>query len=114
MPTPFSSRKPIHASRLFSRRPLDVRARLVALHSTGERVIVQARTYDVSRGGAGLMLTHGLPSGTEVALCLRLPGNDGQLFLQAIITRRRGFRVGLQFVHTTTEQRLRLCELCYA
>jgi hypothetical protein len=114
MPTPTSSRKHIHASRLFSRRSLDLRARLIALHSTGERVIVHARTCDVSRGGAGLMLTQDLPSGTEVALCLRLPGNGGPLFLQAVITRRRGFRAGLQFVRTTAGQRLQLCELCYA
>ena len=60
------------------------------------------------------MLTQGLPSGTEVALCLRLPGNAGPLFLQGVITRRHGFRVGLQFVRTTAEQRMQLCQLCYA
>jgi hypothetical protein len=93
---------------------LDVRARLVALHSTGERIIVHARTCDVSRGGAGLTLTRDLPSGTEVALCLRLPGKGGQLLLQGVIIRRQGFRVGVQFVRTTAEQRLQLSELCCA
>jgi len=114
MKAPFSSRSPIYASRLFSRRPLDVRARVVALHSPGERVIIHARTCDVSCGGAGLTLTRSLPSGTEVALCLRLPDNGGLLFLQAVITRRQGFRVGVQFVRTTAEQRLLLSELCCA
>lgn len=114
MPSPFSSRNPIYASRLFSRRPLDVRAHLVALHSNGERIVVHARTRDVSRGGAGLTLTRDLPSGTEVALCLRLPGNGGQLLLQAVIVRHQGFRVGVQFVRTTAEQRLLLSELCCA
>jgi len=34
MATMLSSRHAIHASRILSRRPLDVRARLVAMHST--------------------------------------------------------------------------------
>jgi len=107
------NRNPIYASRLFSRRPLDVRARLVLLYSNGEQTIVHARTCDVSHGGAGLTLTGEIPSGTEVALCLRLP--DGSpLWVQAIIIRRQGFRVGVQFVRTTAEQRLLLSELCCA
>jgi len=90
-----------------------VRARLVALHSSGQRIVVHARTCDVSRGGAGLTLTCSLPSGTEVALCLRLP--DGSLLcVQAVVIRRHGFRVGVQFVRTTAEQRRMLSELCCA
>jgi hypothetical protein len=114
MPIPSSSRSSIYASRLFSRRRLDLRARLVALCATGEPVIVHGRTRDVSKGGAGLTLTRELPSGTQVVLCLRLPGNGSPLCLQAVITRRKGFRVGLQFVKPTAEQRLLLSELCYA
>jgi hypothetical protein len=114
MPTPWNSRSSIYASRLFSRQPIDLRARLVALYSTGERVIIHGRTRDVSSSGAGLTLTRELPSGTEVVLCLRLPGTGTPLCLQAIITRRQGFRVGLQFVRPTAEQRLLLSELCYA
>ena len=34
MPIPFRSQSAHYASRLFSRRPLDLRAQLVALHST--------------------------------------------------------------------------------
>ena len=104
----------IHASRLFARRPLDLRARLVAMHSTEGSVIVHARTRDLSSTGAGLTLTSELTSGTEVVFCLRLPGTDGQLCLQAVITRRRGFRVGVQFLCPTAQQRLLLSELCCA
>jgi hypothetical protein len=104
----------MYASRLFSRRPLDVRARLVAQHPTGERIIVHARTFDLSRGGAGLTLTRQLPSGTAVVLCLRFPNLDRALCLEAVIARRQGFRVGLRFLHPTAEQRLLLSELCYA
>ena len=86
---------------------------VVALHSTGEPIIVHARTCDVSHGGAGLTLTRSLPSGTEVALCLRLPGGD-LLWMQAVVIRRQGFHVGVQFVRTTAEQRLLLSELCCA
>ena len=55
-----------------------------------------------------------LPSGTQVVLCLRLPGRGAVLCLQAVITRRQGFRAGLQFVEPTAAQRLLLSELCYA
>ena len=114
MPTPLRSSSSIYASRLFSRRRLDVRARLVAQQTSGERIIVQARTFDVSRTGAGLTLTRELPSGTEVLLYLRLPGSGAALCLHAVIARRQGFRVGVQFLQPTAEQRLLLCELCYA
>jgi hypothetical protein len=102
-----------HRSRLFSRRPLDLRARLVALHATGERTVVHARTRDLSHSGAGLTVTGELASGTAVVLCLRLPGG-GQLCLQAVVARRQGFRCGLRFVRPTAEQRLLLSELCCA
>jgi hypothetical protein len=114
MPTMINSRPAIHASRILSRRPLDVRARLVAQHSTGEHVVVHARTRDLSCSGAGLTLTSELPSGTRVVLCFQLPGSDTALCLNAVITRRQGFRAGLRFVEPTAEQRLLLCELCYA
>jgi hypothetical protein len=114
MTAAFSKRSPIFASRLFSRRHLDVRARLIARRSTGERIIIHARTFDLSRGGAGLTLTRELPSGTSVLLCLRLPGNGSALCLQAVIARRQGFRVGLRFVQPTAGQRVLLSELCYA
>ncbi len=111
-------RSAIYASRLFFRRRLDVRARLVALrsmseHVTPEHAVIHARTHDISRSGAGLTLTRELPSGSEVVLCLRLPGRGTPLCLHAVITRRQGFRVGLRFVQPTAEQRLLLCELCY-
>jgi hypothetical protein len=114
MPNAFRSRSSIYASRLFSRHPLDVRARLVALHSTGEHSIVHGRTCDVSHSGAGVTLTREMPSGTEVVLSLRLPGDRGALCLHAIITRCQGFRVGLRFLQPTAEQRLLLSELCCA
>jgi hypothetical protein len=95
------------------RRPLDLRARLVALLATGEHVIVHARTCDLSHSGAGVTLTGELPTGTDVMLCLRLPGG-GQLCMQAVIARRHGFHAGLRFVRPTAEQRLLLSELCFA
>ena len=113
MPTPFRNQSH-YASRLFSRRALDLRAQLVTLHPAGERIVVHGRTYDVSRTGAGVTLTRELPSGTEVVLSLRLPGSGNLLNLRAVITRRQGFRAGLQFVEPSLEQRLLLSELCYA
>jgi PilZ domain len=119
MPTPLRSlvsmRSPIYASRLYSRRRLDLRARLLARPAAGGHVIVvHGRTVDLSRSGAGVTLTRELASGTEVVLCLRLPGSGNALCLHAVITRRQGFRVGLEFVQPTAEQRLLLSELCYA
>ena len=114
MPSPCTSRASMYASRLFSRRRLDVRVRLVEMRSTGECVVVHARTFDLSRTGAGLTLTRELPSGTEVVLCLRLPCSEHALCLRAVITRCRGFRAGLRFLQPTARQRLMLSELCYA
>jgi hypothetical protein len=102
---------PIYASRLYTRRSIDVRARLIAMHSGGERTVVHARTCDLSRSGAGLTVTREMPSGVEVILYLHLPGHEMPLCLQALIIRRKGFRVGLQFVSPTAEQRLLLKEL---
>jgi hypothetical protein len=99
---------------MFSRRRLDVRARVVTGCPGGERTVIQARTFDLSRGGAGLTVTGELLAGSAVELYLRLPGQDKALYLQAVIARRRGFRVGLQFVRPTAEQRLLLSEVCYA
>jgi len=128
MPSARRDRSAIYASRLYSRRRLDVRARVVALnvtrHSTGERgvgngvkhggkyTVVHARTLDVSRSGAGLTLTRELPSGSEVLLCFRVPDNGTMLCLHAVVIRSRGFKVGLRFVQPTAEQRLLLSELC--
>ena len=131
MPSAPCDRSAIYASRLFSRRQLDVRARVVALcdelHLTGEHgvrsgfiersgkfSVVHARTVDVSRSGAGVTLTHELPSGSEVVLCFRLPGNGVPLCLHAVVIRSCGFRVGLRFVQPTAEQRLLLSELCHS
>lgn len=112
----FDSQSPIYANRMFSRRRLDVRARVVVIAGPpgGERRVIQARTFDLSRGGAGLTVTGEVPWGSAVELCLRLPGQDEALCLHAVIAHRRGFRVGLQFVQPTAEQRRALSELCYA
>jgi hypothetical protein len=114
MPTLLRSQSSTYASRLFSRRRLDLRAHVVARHSSGGHILVQARTVDVSHTGAGLTLTRELPSGTLVVLCLRLPGSGAALNLRAVIVRRQGFRAGLQFLRTNAQQRLLLSELCYA
>jgi hypothetical protein len=121
MPTVLRDRSAIYASRMSSRRRIDVRARVVALHSDGLRgvrrgakySVVHARTFDLSRSGAGLTLTRELPSGSEVVLCFRHPGNGTMLCLHAVVIRSKGFRVGVQFVQPTAEQRLLLSELCY-
>ena len=91
-----------------------MRARLVARHFGGENTTIHGRTFDLSRSGAGLTLTRQLPSGTAVELHLRFPDLGKVLCLQAVITRCQGFRVGLQFVQPTAEQRVALSELCYA
>jgi hypothetical protein len=127
MQTERRDRSAIYASRLHSRRPLDVRARVVALHSPGDRSVghgvtregvkysvVHARTRDVSQTGAGLTLTRELRVGSEVVLCFRLPGSGTLLCLAAVVTRGQGFRVGLRFVRPTTQQRLLLSELCHS
>ena len=91
-------------------------------------VVVHGRTVDLSRSGAGVTLTRELASGSEVVLCLCLPGSsrgprrarswldgvDNPLCLRAVVIRRRGFRAGLEFVQPTAEQRLLLCEFCYS
>jgi hypothetical protein len=113
MPTLLRNQCSIDRSRLWPRRPLDLRARLLTRSAAGERVLaVHGRTVDLSRSGAGVTVTCELESGTEVVLCLRLPGGGNTLSLRAVITRRRGFRVGLEFVQPTAEQRLLLAELC--
>jgi hypothetical protein len=109
-----NSQSAIYASRILSRRRFDVRARLVAVRSTGERIVVHARTRDLSCSGAGVTLTGELPSGTEVTLYMRIPGEVPMLCLRAVVTRCRGFRAGLQFVQPSARQRLLLSELCYA
>lgn len=127
MQTARRDRSAIYASRLHSRRPLDVRARVVALHSPGDRSaahgvtregvkysVIHARTRDVSQSGAGLTLTRELPLGSEVVLCFRLPGGGALLCLHAVIIRGQGFRVGLRFVEPTAQQRLLLSELCHS
>jgi hypothetical protein len=84
------------------------------VRSTGERIVVHGRTRDLSCSGAGVTLTSELPKGTEVVLCLRLPGDGNVLCLRAVVARRQGFRAGLQFVEPSAKQRLLLSELCYA
>lgn len=132
MPSAHRDPSAIYASRLFSRRRLNVRARVVALGITqGERGtvahgmrrdiehgvkynVVHARTVDVSHSGAGLTLTRELLSGSEVVLCFRIPSNGALLCLHAIVIRSRGFKAGLRFVKPTAEQRLLLSELCHS
>jgi hypothetical protein len=112
MPIPHPSQSSIYAGRLYSRRALDLRARVLARQDAGV-VVIHGRTVDLSRSGAGVTLTRELALGTEVVLCLRLPGSGNPLCLRSVITRRRGFRVGLEFLQPSAEQRLLLCELCY-
>jgi hypothetical protein len=73
-------------------------------------LVVHGRTVDLSRSGAGVTVTRELAAGGEVVLRLRLA--EGTLDLRAVVTRRRGFRVGLEFVQPTAEQRLMLLALC--
>jgi PilZ domain len=104
-----------YASRLYVRRRVDVRARLLARPpADGRIVVVHGRTVDLSRSGAGVTLTRELASGSEVVLCLQLPGIGNPLCLRAVIRRRHGFRAGLEFVSPTAEQRLLLCRFCHA
>ena len=113
------ARSPIYATRLYSRRRVDVRASLVEPWlvepwQVDRRVtdgVVHGRTVDLSRTGAGLTLTRELAAGTEVVLCLNLPCGQ-PLRLRAVVIRRSGFRAGLQFVEPTAEQRLLLLEFC--
>jgi len=104
-------RSRVWCNRLWSRHRLDLRAHLLVRSAADGRVlVVHGRTADLSRSGAGVTVSRELESGTEVVLCLRLP--QGTLSLRAVVTRRRGFRVGLEFVQPTAEQRLLLAELC--
>lgn len=110
-----SQRSRIYGNRLYARRAVDLRARLlVRQKSDGRIMVVYGRTVDLSRSGAGLTLSRELPPGTEAVLCLRLPGSDNLLCLNAVVIRRSGFRVGLRFLEPTAEQRLLLCQLCYS
>jgi hypothetical protein len=107
-------RNRIWCNRVWSRRPLDLRASLLTRTAAdGRTAIVQGRTLDLSRSGAGVTVTCELPAGSEVVLCLRVPGIGDTLNLRAIIARSQGFHVGLEFVQPTAEQRLLLSELCH-
>ena len=116
MPTPLrdqssSERSRLWSNRVWPRRPLDLRAHLLTRAEAGGRgLVVHGRTVDLSRSGAGMTVTRELAAGSEVVLCLRLP--EGTLELRAVVTRRSGFRVGLEFVQPTAEQRLMLLALC--
>ena len=116
MPTILRNQCSIDRSRLWSnrvwpRRPLDLRAHLLMRADAGGRgLVVHGRTVDLSRSGAGVTVTRELAAGSKVVLRLRLP--EGTLELRAVITRRSGFRVGLEFVQPTSEQRLMLLALC--
>jgi hypothetical protein len=121
---PFSSyarrkRSTIYGNRLYARHAMDLRARLLPGNSVGDRhpgalSEVHGRTVDLSRGGAGLTLTREVASGSEVVLCLQVPGKSHPLSLPAVIVRSRGFRVGVKFLDAPAEQRLQLYELCSA
>jgi hypothetical protein len=108
-------RSAIYGNRLYARHAMDLRARLLTkLSSGGKLTEVHGRTVDLSRGGAGLTLTREVASGTEVVLCMQVPGSSRAFSLLAVIVRSRGFRVGLKFLETSAEQRLQLYELCSA
>jgi len=117
---PFSSytrrkRSTIYGNRLYARHAMDLRARLLTGQRMGGKLTeVHGRTVDLSRGGAGLTLTREVASGTEVVLCLQVPGRSHALSLPAVIVRSRGFRVGLKFLDPSAEQRLQLYDLCSA
>jgi PilZ domain-containing protein len=108
-----TERNRIWCNRVWPRRPLDLRARLLTRPAAGGLgVVVHGRTVDLSRSGAGVTVTCELAEGSEVVFCMHLPGSGTTLDLRAVITRRRGFRVGLEFVQPTAEQRLLLSALC--
>ena len=104
----------VHRSRIYSRRRLDTRARLLTRGERGKEEVVHGWMRDLSCSGAGLMLAGDVPPGAEVVLSMRLPNQMGHLNLKAVVRRRQGFRTGLEFLTTTPEQRLMLTELCYA
>lgn len=105
--------RPIFANRLFSRRKVDLRARLLTQFN-GRMMVVYARTVDLSRSGACVTLSRELASGSEVVLCLQLPGSGHALTLKAVVVRRQGFRAGLRFVQPNAQQRLALSQFCDA
>ncbi len=104
----------VHRSRIYSRRRLETRARLLTRGERGQEQVVHGWMRDLSCSGAGIMLAGDVATGEEVVLDMRLPDSLGQLRLKAIVRRRQGFRTGLEFLTTTPEQRLMLTELCYA
>jgi hypothetical protein len=105
----------IYGNRMYTRHPMDLRARLLSGKDTrGQFSVVHGRTVDLSRGGAGLTLSREVAPGTEVVLSVQPPGSRHPLILPAVIVRSQGFRVGVKFLDTTAQQRLQLCELCEA
>lgn len=104
----------VHRSRIYTRRRLELRARLLTRSERGQENVVQGWMRDLSCSGAGVMIAGEVPAGAEVVLTMRLPNSLGHLSLRAVVRRRQGFRTGLEFLTTTPEQRLMLTELCYA
>ena len=53
----------------------------------GEARILDGHVYDVSEGGVRIELDEAPAIGTDVSLCLQLPGADGGIFATARIVR---------------------------
>lgn len=84
---------------------------VIMIEAGTKRGAIYGRTSDVSEGGVGAVLPEPLGSGTSVRLEFQA-GNGEKIRAHALVRHRRGFYHGMEFQHTTSEQRKLLKLLC--
>ena len=84
---------------------------VIMIEAGTKRGAIYGRTSDISEGGVGAVLPEPLGSGTSVRL--EFQTSNGEKFrTHAVVRHRRGFYHGLEFQHTTGEQRTLLKQIC--
>jgi hypothetical protein len=102
--------RPQHQRRQFHRFYFDA---VIMVEAGTKRGAIYGRTSDLSEGGVGAVLPEPLGSGTSVRLEFQMGNGSREKFrTHAIVRHRRGFYHGMEFQHTTSEQRKLLKDVC--
>jgi hypothetical protein len=108
-PTPREDR-PIEQRRQYHRFYFDA---VIVVEAGTKRGAIYGRISDVSEGGVGAVLPEPLGSGTSVRLEFQTTfGRDEKFRAHAVVRHRRGFYHGMEFQHTTSEQRQIIKQIC--
>ena len=100
--------RPAQQRRQFQRYYFDS---VIMIEAGTKRGAIYGRTSDVSEGGVGAVLPEPLGSGTSVRLEFQT-SNGEKIRSYAVVRHRRGFYHGMEFQHTTGEQRKLLQQIC--